>query len=243
MTEIGDYAFCDCELLTEIIMGNSVVSIGDYAFGNCEQMSNVVLGENVKTIGSEAFYRNEKLLNVELPDSVAGIYANFIRYGTSVTYKGTTYGYDDKKEFARAICYDENGLYITEDGVLQDCCYGNTNIIIPDSVKVISDYAFQDCSGMTSVSIPTSVKSIGRMAFSGCDELTEVIIPEGVESIDGYAFSYCEKLESVSLPDSLVRIGTQPFNQCTSVTATYNGKTYTYYDNIGNLYGAINAYK
>lgn len=35
VTAIGDYAFCDCDLLTNITIPNSVTSIGNRAFSNC----------------------------------------------------------------------------------------------------------------------------------------------------------------------------------------------------------------
>ncbi|MCD7747485.1 MAG: leucine-rich repeat domain-containing protein [Firmicutes bacterium] len=42
VTSIGEYAFCDCTVLLNIIsMGNNVASIGDYAFYGCTNLSTV----------------------------------------------------------------------------------------------------------------------------------------------------------------------------------------------------------
>lgn len=52
-----------------------------------------------------------------------------------------------------------------------------SQIIIPDYVTSIGNYAFRDCSSLTSVTIPDSVTSIGFGAFSGCSSLEEITIP------------------------------------------------------------------
>ena len=41
ITEIKDYAFCGCESLTSVTIGNSITSIGEYAFYNCIGLTEV----------------------------------------------------------------------------------------------------------------------------------------------------------------------------------------------------------
>ena len=57
----------------------------------------------------------------------------------------------------------ENGLlekYAEESGVKE--------VVIPDSVTAIGDYAFTWCSSLTSIVIPDSVTAIGDYAFVWC---------------------------------------------------------------------------
>lgn len=57
------------------------------------------------------------------------------------------------------------------------------------------------------VVIPNGVTSIGEYAFFRCKSLKSVIIPDGVTSIGNYAFSDCKSLRSVVIPDSVISIG------------------------------------
>lgn len=63
-----------------------------------------------------------------------------------------------------------------------------TEIIIPDSVTVISPFLFQSCKNLRSVIIPQGVETIMEFAFSACPNLTEVIIPDSVNYIGEKAF-------------------------------------------------------
>ena len=50
-----------------------------------------------------------------------------------------------------------------------------SNIIMPNTIKYIRDYAFNKCENLTSIMIPTSVESFGNNPFIGCNTLRETI--------------------------------------------------------------------
>ena len=54
---------------------------------------------------------------------------------------------------------------------------GFTEVVIPEGVKEIRDYAFFRCESLTSVTISGSIERIGRLAFAGNPDLTNVTIP------------------------------------------------------------------
>ena len=105
------------------------------------------------------------------------------------------------------------GHYAFED------CSSLTSIIIPNSVASIGWGAFWGCSSLKSITIPNSVTSIGREAFYGCSSLTNITIPESVTSIEDYAFYGCSSLTSITIPNSVTSIGYLAFNGCSSLTS------------------------
>ena len=97
-------------------------------------------------------------------------------------------------------------------------CRSLTDIVIPDSVTNIGNCAFWDCRSLTDIVIPNSVTSIGDNAFEYCFSLSNLVIPDGVTSIGKWAFEDCSSLSSVVIPDSVTSIGNHAFAYCESLT-------------------------
>ena len=106
--------------------------------------------------------------------------------------------------------------YVTSIGGFAGCS-NITGITIPDNVKSINNYAFNNCTGLASITIPDGVTSIGAYAFSGCTELTSVTIGDSVTSIGQSAFKGCSGLTSITIPDSVTSIGRCVFSGCSSL--------------------------
>ncbi len=65
-----------------------------------------------------------------------------------------------------------------------------TEIVIPDFITRINDYAFSDCTKLTSVTISDGVESIGYCAFVSCYSLNRIYIPPTVTEIEDCAIGY-----------------------------------------------------
>jgi hypothetical protein len=92
-----------------------------------------------------------------------------------------------------------NGLTeVTKDYVNRFEYLDFTEVIIPEGVKTIGNYAFVNCYKLTSLTIPATVKSIGNAAFYGCSGLKNLRLPEIVPSLGRFAFSSCHYLKSIS---------------------------------------------
>ena len=207
VTSIGNLAFCYCKGLTVITIPNSVTSIGSSAFSNCTGLTSVTIGNSVTSIGDGAFYSCTGLTKAEFSsiESVCGI-----------EYKD---GHSNPLTYAQHLYID--GKEVKE-------------LVIPNGVTSIGNYAFQNCKYLTSVFIPNSVTSIGYQAFYQCFGLTSVTIPNSVTSIDDYAFYWCYNLTSVTIGNGVTSIGVEAFRDCNRITSLSIGNSVT---SIG--YGAF----
>ena len=125
-----------------------------------------------------------------------------------------------------------------------------TTVIIPESVRIIGDSAF-DNSRLENLQLPESLVDIGYNAFAGT-QLVEVAIPNSVKNIGDGAFSY-SKIKNLTLGLSLETIGKDAFqrhflyegtkrNVVISDTVTYIG--YLAFTNSGGAteIDALNAF-
>ena len=96
-----------------------------------------------------------------------------------------------------------------------------TDLVIPNGVESIGQYAFYDCHCLKSITIPNSVTSIGGDAFYHCaGELTvNCNIPSNTTSTDG-AF-YASEFTKVTIGDSVTSIGNFAFWACHSLKGVY----------------------
>lgn len=211
VTNIGEYAFCDCSDLTSVSIPNSVKSIGDRAFGGCEKLNSLKIPNSVTNIGEWAFTSCKKLNALTIPNSVTSIGESAFCYCSGLTSiiveKGNSQ-YDSRDNCSAIIETNTNTL-------IQGC----NNTTIPNSVTSIAKHAFCGCSRLSSIIIPNSVRSIGEDAFSSCSGLTSITISNTVKSIEDRTFYGCEKLHSITIPNSVKYIAFSAFRDCSGLTS------------------------
>ena len=85
-----------------------------------------------------------------------------------------------------------------KDGVLVKYHGKDKDVVIPDGVETIGEYAVSGRIGLTSVVIPDSVTKIERFAFNSCPSLINVSIPEGA-TVEYGAFGNCPNLKTTNI--------------------------------------------
>ena len=79
VSEIGDRAFANNDLINKIIIPSGVKKIGEFAFMNCSNLEEVDIHGSLEIIKKGAFYKCTSLDSINLPDKLEqiGHYAFF----------------------------------------------------------------------------------------------------------------------------------------------------------------------
>jgi hypothetical protein len=70
VTDIGNYAFEDCDDLTSINIPDGVINMGIAAFRDCDNLTSVTIPDSVRGISNAVFEDCDNLMSVTIPDSV-----------------------------------------------------------------------------------------------------------------------------------------------------------------------------
>ena len=257
LDRIGWAAFRDCKELSSIALSEHIKVIEHAAFEGCQQLDYIYIPASVEKIGvggdgTLAF--DEATTLISLDNSCAEKYAKQynLQYNVPIS---------QEDNFQVRINADGNAVITKYLGSEVVCnipemmagrkvvaiganAFGNCTdlryVLLPDTIKMIENYAFSDCASLIAVSLPKSLISIGNcsfvnctaltnlsfpdtlteigsLAFGGCSSLQHVILPKGIKEIAESTFADCANLVSVTCQDSLTIIGYKAFDGCTSL--------------------------
>lgn len=236
---ICDYAFSECTALTSIAIPNGVISIGENAFKYCSGITEVTIGKGLTHIGEFAFTKCTSLKSIIMPDTLT-----FIGYGafyncSSLTTITIPSSVTRIEESAFSNCTSLKDVYITDISAWCSILFGDynsnplyyaenlylneelvTDVVVPDGVAFISDYAFYSYDKLTSIVLPEGIESIGTYAFRDCACLSSITIPDSVTEIKSGAFYNCAGLASIIFGKNskLTTIGDYAFELCRALT-------------------------
>ena len=194
LTKLGAYCFYNCSSLENIDLPEGLQEIEHYLFYNCDSLSTIIIPEGITAIsGAYAFSSCQALTSIYFPASLESMDARWAFERTAITdihFSGTL-----------SQWLNIDFVYNADSVPMQQPCnlYINgeklTNLIIPDDVTSIPNYAFQYVN-LNSVTIPSNVTSIGEYAFYG-SSVQSVRMADSVTSVGTNAFAKCSSLDKV----------------------------------------------
>lgn len=136
------------QLVTEVIIPDSITTIGNSAFFGYSELTTVSMGANVKTIGTNGFGACSKLSSITLPNGLEeiGNQAFFDTALAEVKIPGSV------KVIRRAAFRDNKNL---------------VTVKLLDGIEKIEDKAFNGCTNLANVTLGDGLKYMGGEVFSG----------------------------------------------------------------------------
>lgn len=228
------------ELVTDLVVPESVNIISSFAFYGCEGLTSVSIGKEVKNIGSAVFINCPKIEKIEV---AAGNQAYRSENNCLIKVSNKMLVLGCKNSVIPAdgsVTGIGNGAF--------NSCEGLTTIAIPAAIKSIGDSAFSGCTGLVGVNI-TDLAAWCGISFStassnpleyahnlyvGGELVEKLAIPDSVKKIAKYAFSGCSGITELKIGKSVANIGDSAFAKCTSISGITVDENNNFYRAAGN---------
>lgn len=167
-TAISDWAFADCDNLTEIVMPDTVSTIGSHVFSNCPALATITVSAGVLEVGEQSF-------------------SDTLYYNTASNWEGSML-------YLGHVLLDVKEEPQVEQGEGDSV----TNpYVIKDGTRAIADGAFSFCTALTEIVIPEGVTRLGKYTFTNCTKMTKITLPSTLEEIGYGAFNMCSALQEI----------------------------------------------
>lgn len=183
---LDGYAFASCDSLKNVYMTDGVEKIGDSAFTGCKSLESIYIPKTVLVMGNGVFTRCNNLSDIQISKD-NGIFS--VKNNCIINNATKTLIYAMNKDSSipdDIVCIAEDAFYgceidslVIPEGVkeIEEGAFTYSKfaeIKLPDTLKIIGNYAFENCSKLKSIYIPKSVNHIGSNIFHGCSVLKHI---------------------------------------------------------------------
>ncbi len=221
LVDVGAFAYCSNLVSVQLPAGLSKIS--ENTFSRCEKLTTVNIPDGCKSIGDEAFSYCSALESIVIPDGCESIGYNAFAYD----YALSSVSLPDTLTFIGYEAFWETGIF-EDEAYWDDCAFYIDNYLIyadnlqtgsytiKDGTILIAEGAFET-SNLTEVVFPESLRIVNDAAFYASESLKSVVMNEGLEVICAQAFYECTALDNVVIPNSIIAILSETFYGCSAL--------------------------
>ncbi|MDE6740800.1 MAG: leucine-rich repeat domain-containing protein, partial [Muribaculaceae bacterium] len=177
-TAIGSNAFAGYAPLTELEIPESVESIGEQAFFDCKNLETVTVRPGKKAYGGGAFLNCPNVRDIYCYDLEDWVNSKFETMVSNPITAGTKFYLDG--DLLTSFELPEGLIEIGANCFSEYGCV--TDVVIPESISTIEDYAFAYCDNLEEVYIGSHVGSIGKKAFN-CPDIKTIVSKAAVPPV------------------------------------------------------------
>ena len=231
-TKSAKNIYLNGNLITNLVIPNSITNINFAAFVNCTCLEKVTIPDSVTKISWQAFYGCTEMKELKIPCStkIDNYQHTFARCGnieklTITKGNGTMQNYSPEKD-KDDTCYEYTPWYVSKSKL--------STVIIEDGVESIGNYAFYDCENITNLTIPcsTTINNSGK-AFYNCSNIEKLTLTKGDGTMPNYSlmvlwginyyqntppwYASRDKLSTVIIKDGVKNIGDYAFYDCRNI--------------------------
>lgn len=199
LTIIDEYAFYNCSSLTSVNL-EKISTIKGNAFSNCTSLTDISISSPVTRVisGSNIFSNcnNLKTVYINCTNFSTSIFSTTSLNNVEEVIIGAKCSSIPGKftNFTNlnSVTIQSNSITSLSLGMFQGCT-SLTSFEIPSTITSIGSNAFKG-SGLEEITIPDTVKSINNYAFDECANLRRITVGSGLTTIGSGAFRNCSSL-------------------------------------------------
>lgn len=206
--------------ITEYTLPNNVEILGWYAFAWCPELPKITFNEGLKRIMGDCFYESHLDCEIILPSTLESLdsYAFHSCSGIKGFYGNEKFHTSDHLclIFEQTASWDQpekNGKWIS-----RFVGYDITDYSIPEGIKGIENYSFDQMPNLKTVTLPSSIVEVGAYAFYHCNNLEalygECVSDDHKAIVFGTQFKklvVTKDVVSYTIPDDITSIGYSAF--------------------------------
>lgn len=224
--------FVNASELTKVTLPDSISVIEDNCFENCLKLEEINLQKtNLKFLKNDVFVNCQNLKSIELPKTVLEIgercfsrtaieYFSFDKY----LHRIGDFCFANNEFLTKIDMYNTNLTFLGKELFVYD--WNLKEIYLPKRISKLEFGCFS-FSGLNQIILPESLKIVSEKLFFSSLLTYADLSRTNLDSLNYQMFYNCTLLKSVKLPQTVLEIGFECFKNCSSLSKiNMNSKIY-----------------